>query len=275
MPTAGDQLPGDATALARRLAALEREVRELRAARRAEFTAVGSGGITVQAPGDNRRITIRPTSEIALGSGGPPPAIEFWSGAAEELEPGFVAAYTADGGYGPLPTVLLSTSDLGDGLSFFKLQSGNAQGDQPAALISVGGAELILSNSVFYVLLAGGGLAFDGSGASLQGESWQSLPMAGGWTAYGSTYQSPLFQKKVDGMVQLTGLIAPGTTTSGTTVANLPTGYRPSADHIFHVSGGAGTASADVYVRSSGAVSIQNTAGTITWLSLSGIRFPL
>ncbi|MDF6043261.1 hypothetical protein LRD69_14100 [Streptomyces sp. JH14] len=47
MPTAGDQLPGGATDLARRLAALEREVRELRAARRLENASVGAGGVRV------------------------------------------------------------------------------------------------------------------------------------------------------------------------------------------------------------------------------------
>ncbi|MET7649305.1 hypothetical protein ABZS83_37985 [Streptomyces sp. NPDC005426] len=47
MPTAGDQLPGGPTDLARRLAAVERELRELRAGRRLENASVGSGGVRV------------------------------------------------------------------------------------------------------------------------------------------------------------------------------------------------------------------------------------
>lgn len=50
MPTAGDQLPPDHTALARRIAALERDVRELRAAKRAAATTVTSGQFAVTRP---------------------------------------------------------------------------------------------------------------------------------------------------------------------------------------------------------------------------------
>lgn len=47
MPTAGEQIPGGTTALARRLADLERQVRELRAARRLEAASVGAGGLRI------------------------------------------------------------------------------------------------------------------------------------------------------------------------------------------------------------------------------------
>lgn len=47
MPTPGDQLPTDPQSMARRLAALEREVSELRAARRLEQATVGAGGVRI------------------------------------------------------------------------------------------------------------------------------------------------------------------------------------------------------------------------------------
>ncbi|MFJ6235030.1 hypothetical protein ACIQH0_13090 [Streptomyces griseus] len=47
MPTAGDQVPGGATDFDRRLKSLEREVRELRAARRLQNASVGSGGLRI------------------------------------------------------------------------------------------------------------------------------------------------------------------------------------------------------------------------------------
>lgn len=50
MPTAGDLVPGGTTALARRLADLEREVKELRATQRAASTVVGTGRFRVQKP---------------------------------------------------------------------------------------------------------------------------------------------------------------------------------------------------------------------------------
>lgn len=47
MPTAGDQLPADPQTMARRLAAVERELAELRAARRLEQATVGAGGLRI------------------------------------------------------------------------------------------------------------------------------------------------------------------------------------------------------------------------------------
>ncbi|WP_329177792.1 hypothetical protein [Streptomyces sp. NBC_01477] len=47
MPRRIDQLPPDATTLARRLAALEREVRELRASKRASWATIGGGDTTI------------------------------------------------------------------------------------------------------------------------------------------------------------------------------------------------------------------------------------
>lgn len=51
MPTAGDQLPGGVTGLARRVADLARDLRELRAARRLESASIGAGGLRVVAGG--------------------------------------------------------------------------------------------------------------------------------------------------------------------------------------------------------------------------------
>lgn len=47
MPTGADHLPADTATLMRRVVALEREVRELRAARRLESASVGAGGLQV------------------------------------------------------------------------------------------------------------------------------------------------------------------------------------------------------------------------------------
>ncbi|MGW3330298.1 hypothetical protein ACWDF9_07085 [Streptomyces rubiginosohelvolus] len=66
MPTAGDQVPGGATDFDRRLKAMEREVRELRAARRLQNASVGSGGLrivdggqfTMQTPEGRRMVDV-------------------------------------------------------------------------------------------------------------------------------------------------------------------------------------------------------------------------
>lgn len=51
MPRQVDQLPADASSLARKVAALEQQVRELRATRRASHTALNAGGFKVYRPG--------------------------------------------------------------------------------------------------------------------------------------------------------------------------------------------------------------------------------
>ncbi|MFD6474373.1 hypothetical protein ACFWEH_12845 [Streptomyces anulatus] len=66
MPTPGDQVPGGTTELSRRLAVLEREVRELRAARRLQNAAIGAGGLRIvdggrflmETPGGSRMVDI-------------------------------------------------------------------------------------------------------------------------------------------------------------------------------------------------------------------------
>lgn len=66
MPTAADQVPGGPTELARRVQALEREVKELRAARRLTSASVGAGGVRIvdggrlsmDTPGGQRMVDI-------------------------------------------------------------------------------------------------------------------------------------------------------------------------------------------------------------------------
>ncbi|MEV4437476.1 hypothetical protein AB0K09_00415 [Streptomyces sp. NPDC049577] len=275
MPSAGDQLPGGANAMMRRLATLEREVKELRAARRLTASAISGGdGLTV------RNATGGPSVRVTADAGGiafltaQQAAILISSGLAEEAQPGIVTAYADSGGV-PFPVMVLMCPDVDEGVASVVMQGGTPGGSGPIWQAAAGSATLTINETALGIVLAAAGFTFDASGAYFTGEAWTALTLASGWTAFGSTYQSPIFMKKLDGMVQLAGLMAPGTTANGTTVATLPTGYRPAADHVFKVSAGAAGAHADVYVRSSGALQIQNTVGTIAWLSLSGIRFPL
>jgi len=63
MPTAGDQLPAGPTDLARRVQALEQEVRELRAARRLEAASVGEGGLSIR---DGGRFTMATPTGVRM-----------------------------------------------------------------------------------------------------------------------------------------------------------------------------------------------------------------
>lgn len=58
--------------------------------------------------------------------------------------------------------------------------------------------------------------------------TWSNLTLQNGWVAYGGIYAVPQYTKGSDGIVRVKGLIQSGTTTSGTIIANLPSGYRPA-----------------------------------------------
>ncbi|MER7153756.1 hypothetical protein [Streptomyces lydicus] len=68
MPTAGDQLPPDPQALAREVAALKRDVRELRAARRLEQATVGAGGVRIVNGGRHAMDTARGVRMVDIGA---------------------------------------------------------------------------------------------------------------------------------------------------------------------------------------------------------------
>lgn len=58
--------------------------------------------------------------------------------------------------------------------------------------------------------------------------AWTNLTLQNGWTFYGGIFAIPQYTKGSDGIVKVKGLINNGTSTSGTVIANLPPGYRPS-----------------------------------------------
>ncbi|WP_431999339.1 hypothetical protein [Streptomyces sioyaensis] len=68
MPTAGDQLPTGPQSVARRLAALEREVSELRAARRLEQATVGAGGVRIVNGGRHAMDTAQGVRMVDVGA---------------------------------------------------------------------------------------------------------------------------------------------------------------------------------------------------------------
>lgn len=68
MPTAGDMIPGGTTAQARKVADLERQVRELRAARRAENTSLSSGRFRVLRPDGTTIVGVGTWSDGSYGA---------------------------------------------------------------------------------------------------------------------------------------------------------------------------------------------------------------
>lgn len=281
MPLKIDQLPKTLASAWEAINRLQRDVRELRAARTLEQATIGSGGLTVQDPSTTRTVRLAAVGPVAVTApSGPynPPEIVFAAGDGSEVNPGIVAAYTAPNGSAqPIPTWLVMTPDLGNGASYMKLQAATSTDPTTAALaFGVGSGSLILGPGAFYVTAGGQTLSFGASGLALSGEAVQAMTLQNGWTAYGGTYGTPSWQKKPDNTLQLMGVAKPGTLTAGTVITSLGASYAPSADRPLKVSAGSSSASADVYLRAgTGNIEIQNVSGTPTWISFDGLRIQL
>lgn len=97
--------------------------------------------------------------------------------------------------------------------------------------------------------------------------------LANGWTWTGGTWAPPTGLAQLDGSVLLDGSLAPGTLTTGTVIASLP--WTPIGDQEVRVPAGSATAAADLLITAAGVLSIESTTGTVTRISLTGIRLPL
>ena len=275
MPLRAAQLPRTLSSAWEMITQLQRDIRELRSARTLENATIGGGqGLIVQNGSTGPSVKVVPEAQGIGFITQQQAAALISTGDPTEIAPGIFTAYLDTSGASPTPAMFMLCPDTNTGTSYTLMQGGSPAGDSPVWQAQAGASSLSFNYDALVIsIAAGGNVTLDGSGLYFTGEGWQPLPLTNGWTAYGGTFQAPIFMKKIDGMVQMAGTIAPGTTTNGTQVATLPTGYTPVADHMFRVSAGA-SASADVYIRNTGADQIQNTSGTVQWLSLSQIRFP-
>ncbi len=105
-------------------------------------------------------------------------------------------------------------------------------------------------------------------------ESWHNLTLQNGWAAAGGSFHTPSFRNMGDGTVLLRGSMAGGTTTTGTTVATLPTAYRPDLQTFFTTNGNGPGATFAITILPTGAINISQALGS-TSLTLDGVRFPL
>lgn len=283
MPLKASQLPADFRALWDSVKQLQRDIRELRAARTLEKAAVGAGGLTIQDPTSVQRMfhTPRSSRTFSVGAGlSNPPAIEFWSGLAAETRPGVVTAFEATGTSGPLPTLIASTGDVGNGIAYLLLTSGDPSGTNSTVQLSAGSSTIFLNDVEFIASLgSGGGIVLTPTGGYIPGENWNGLTLNNGWTSAALPWTAPQYIRRVDGAVQLIGSMLPGTLTAGTVIATLPSAYVIGNDLEFRVPGGSSTAYADLVIHGTnggngGQITITNIAGTITRISLSDIRIP-
>ena len=98
-------------------------------------------------------------------------------------------------------------------------------------------------------------------------QQWQSLTLLGTWSNYSSAYNPAGYFKDAHSVVHLRGLIT--ATMSTSTIATLPTSYRPQYREVFIVlaSGLAGRVDVDNLGN------IILITGGATYLSLDGLSF--
>lgn len=91
-----------------------------------------------------------------------------------------------------------------------------------------------------------------------------------GWGEYSTTYLARY--RRMDKEVKCQGLVR-RTTTSGTLIATLPSGFRPNGTRLFGCQSSQGYTRVDINPSGQILLVSPNPAATITWISLDGISF--
>lgn len=110
--------------------------------------------------------------------------------------------------------------------------------------------------------------------------SWAALSLTGGFSNYSVLYDDAAYVIDALGKVNLRGLIGGGAmiaTGTGTHVATLPPGFRPTKNKVLNTHAMLNTSAiifVTVFVYASGDIRmIAQTAGTVTWVSLDTLSF--
>lgn len=97
---------------------------------------------------------------------------------------------------------------------------------------------------------------------------WTSLVLTNNWANYDTNFwPSARIRRTTSGTVFIEGLIRAGTTTSGTLLANIPAGMRPSG--LMRVAAASGAGQAVVGVSPQGALTTIFVPASYDWLSIS------
>lgn len=101
---------------------------------------------------------------------------------------------------------------------------------------------------------------------------WTAPTLSNNWVNYGAGYADAGYRKDALNRVQFRGLLKNGTTTSGTLIFTLPTGFRPSQNLIF-ITKTAGTSYGETRVNSNGQVTIGDAVWNTGWSSIDNVAF--
>lgn len=91
--------------------------------------------------------------------------------------------------------------------------------------------------------------------------------LVNGWTVGAS--RTATYQKSLEGVITIGATLVAGTVTTGTTIANLPVGFRPKSD-ISYIACGTNTTIATINILANGNINVQSVpSGAILSLSVS------
>lgn len=103
------------------------------------------------------------------------------------------------------------------------------------------------------------------TGVDITPESWTAPTLTNSWVDFGGSYQTARYRKRLDGVVEIDGMVKDGSAASAT-IFTLPSGYRPAAYQVFPVVSNSAAARLDV--RSDGTVFLAGGTGSTTWVYL-------
>jgi hypothetical protein len=101
--------------------------------------------------------------------------------------------------------------------------------------------------------------------------AWTNLTLQNSWVHSGGTYPNASYRLNALGEVELRGAIKSGITTSGTTIATLPAGFRPTHDrnYVVYSTDGTNYILGTIQITSAGAIRLFSGGNVI--LSLDSI----
>lgn len=102
---------------------------------------------------------------------------------------------------------------------------------------------------------------------------WIALSYGANWADYGVDYPAGKYKKDANGRVWVQGLVKKTAALAYIdAIATLPTGYRPTTQHLWLAASAAATAATDLRVATDGTINLI-AGGSATWISLDCISF--
>lgn len=255
-------------------------------------------GAVLRTRDSGQRVEMVPHTPIGLLDGAGQlhyyPGLVWYTGDPAEVTPGLMTQYVRPGEFANLPTVLIQTPDVGNGVCSFYASGGVPGGDVAQAHLVTGAMSMNQSVDTWYVSNgADVSMAVNSAGLTVNGalvalvQDWTTPALASGYSGNGNsngTVQYRVLNLLGTRVVQWRGGL--GLTYSGGVLANagspfasaLPTIARPASRRTVTAAASLATStkpSMRIDFETDGAVNLGSTTDTPPWISLNGVTYSL